>query len=112
MSLLLLLIICFISIIISSISIITRGMTGWRGTSRSPGTKAAVTEVLRDTANLPTNIVDFRGFDSSVILIVRGGIPRSICDFPESFCQAMLVGIILVGRLGVLGDTRWNQNMH
>ena len=29
------------------------------------------------TANL-TNIVDFRGFDSSTILISRGGIPRPI----------------------------------
>ena len=30
------------------------------------------------TPNLPTNIVDFRGFDSSIILILRGGIPRPI----------------------------------
>ena len=28
--------------------------------------------------NPPTNIVDFRGFDSSTILILRGGIPRPI----------------------------------
>ena len=28
--------------------------------------------------NLPTNIVGFRGFDSSIILILRGGIPRPI----------------------------------
>ena len=28
------------------------------------------------TPNLPTIIVDFRGFDSSTILISRGGIPR------------------------------------
>ena len=53
------------------------------------------------TANPPTNIVEFRGFDSSVILIVRGGIPRPIGDFPESLSHAILVGIILVGRLGV-----------
>ena len=39
------------------------------------------------TANLRTNIVDFRGFDSSTILILRGGILISIGDFPE-----MLVG--------------------
>ena len=31
-----------------------------------------------------------------------GGIPRPIGDFPESLSQAILVGIILVGRLGVL----------
>ena len=54
------------------------------------------------TPNLPTNIMDFRGFDSSVILILRGGIPRPIGDVPESLSQAILVGIMLVGRLGVL----------
>ena len=53
-----------------------------------------------------TNIVDFRGFDSSGILILRGGIvlstgSGSIGDFPESLSQQILVGIILVGRLGV-----------
>ena len=58
----------------------------------------------RATPNLPTNIVGFRGFDSSVILILRGGIPMPIGsprDFPESLTQAMLVGTMLVGRLGV-----------
>ena len=53
------------------------------------------------TANLPTNIVDFRGFDSSVILIERGATLMSIGDFPEILSQAMLVGTMLVGRLGV-----------
>ena len=53
------------------------------------------------TANLRTNIMDFRGFDSSIILILRGGIPRPIGDFPESLSQAMLVGVMLVGGLGV-----------
>ena len=53
------------------------------------------------TPGYPTNIVDFRGFDSSAILIWRGGIPRSIGDFLESLSQAMLVGVMLVGRLGV-----------
>ena len=51
--------------------------------------------------NLPTNIVDLRGFDSSVILILGGGILMSIGDFPESLSKAMLVGIMLVGRLRV-----------
>ena len=55
------------------------------------------------TPNLPTNIVDFRGFYSSIILILRVGIPRFIGDFPESLSQAMLVGTTLVGRLGVSG---------
>ena len=54
------------------------------------------------THNLPTNIVDFRRFDSSIILIERGRILMYIGDFPESLSQAMLVGTMLVGRLGVL----------
>ena len=54
-----------------------------------------------DTANLRTNIMDSRGFDSSIILIRRGGIPRPNGNFPEILSQAILVGIILVGRLGV-----------
>ena len=53
------------------------------------------------TANPRTNNVDFRGFDSSIILILRGGILMSIGDFPECLSQAILVGIILVGRFGV-----------
>ena len=51
--------------------------------------------------NLPTNIVDFRGFDSSIILILRGGILMSIGDSPESLSQAILVLVMLVGGLGV-----------
>ena len=39
------------------------------------------------TPNLPTNIVDFGGFDSSTILILRGGILTCIGDFPESLSQ-------------------------
>ena len=56
------------------------------------------------TANLHTKILDFRGFDSSAILILRGGILRSIGSFPESLSQRILVGIISVGRLGVWCD--------
>ena len=65
-------------------------------------------ELTPDTANLRTKIMDFRGFDSSRILMLRGGIPRPIGDFPESLSQAILVGIILVGRLGV--DSRYGQS--
>ena len=54
-----------------------------------------------DTANLRTKIMDFRGFDSSIILILRSGIPRPIGSFPECLSRAILVGIILVGRLGI-----------
>ena len=34
------------------------------------------------TANFRTKILDFRGFDSSRILTLRGGIPRPIGSFP------------------------------
>ena len=57
--------------------------------------------VRSHTANLHTNIMDFGGFDSSIVLILRGGILMSIGDFEEDLSQAMLVGIMLVGRLGV-----------
>ena len=38
---------------------------------------------------------------SIFVLIVRGGILRPRGDLPESLSQAMLVGVMLVGRLGV-----------
>ena len=53
------------------------------------------------TANLRTEILDFRGFDPSIILILMGGIPRPIGNFPEVLSQLILVGMILLGRLGV-----------
>ena len=43
----------------------------------------------------------FGGFDSSIMLCLRGGILISMGDFLESLSQAMLVGVMLVGRLGV-----------
>ena len=61
---------------------------------------------IRDTANLLTNIMDFRGFDSSIILSLNCSIPRPIGYFPESLSQAISVGIMLAGRLGVLGFGR------
>ena len=67
-----------------------------RGCRSTPG------NAYSHTANLPTNIVDFRGFDSSIMLIVSGGIPRPIADFPKGLTQAMLVGTMLVGRLGAV----------
>ena len=45
--------------------------------------------IASNTANLCTNIIDFGGFDSSIILILRGGILMSIGDFPESLSQAI-----------------------
>ena len=53
------------------------------------------------TANLRTRILNFRGLDSSLILILRCGILMSIGNFPESSSRQILAGIILVGRLGV-----------
>ena len=50
--------------------------------------------------------MDFRGFDSSIILSLMGGIPRPMGNFPESLSQAILVGIILVGRLGIISVLR------
>ena len=58
------------------------------------------------TADLRTKILDVRGFDSSRLLILRGGIPRPIGNSPESLSQAILVGIILVGTLGVFWSSR------
>ena len=55
----------------------------------------------RNTANLRTNNPDFRGIDSSIILMLRGGILMSTGDFPKVLSHQILVGIILVGRLGV-----------
>ena len=66
-------------------------------------------------ANLCTKILDFRGFDSRMITILRGEHLRSIRDFPESLSQQILVGRILVRRLcvavrqGALGVHKGSQ---
>ena len=52
----------------------------------------------RSTAHLCTKILDFRGFDSSIILVSRGGILMSTGNLLESLGQAILVGMILVGK--------------
>ena len=59
------------------------------------------TNNTNNTSNsFPSNIVDVREFDSSIILILRGGIPRFMGDLPECLSQAILEGTMLVGRLG------------
>ena len=58
---------------------------------------------LWHTAYLRNKIVDSRGFDSSRILMLRGGILTSIGNFPEVLSQQILAGIILGGRSGALG---------
>ena len=45
--------------------------------------------------------MDFRGFDSRIMLSLRGGILMSIGNFLEDLSQTILVGIIVVGKLGV-----------
>ena len=40
--------------------------------------------------------VDFKGFDSSMIFISRGGILTSKSKLPDNLSQTMLVGIMLV----------------
>ena len=64
------------------------------------------------TPNLPTNIVDFRGLDSSTISMLKGGILRHTGIFPESLSQAMLVDTMLVGRLGVCNMYRASQSLY
>ena len=56
------------------------------------------------TANLRTKLLGVRGFESSITLILRGGVPRPVGYFPESLTQAMSVGVMLVGRLGIGQD--------
>ena len=53
------------------------------------------------TANLPINILCFRGFDSCIININSKGWNSHVNrEFLESLSQQILAGIILVGRLG------------
>ena len=62
-------------------------------------------QVCGCTPNLPTNVVDFRGFDSSIILSLKGWNSQSHREFPKKFDSSNVstVGIMLVGRLGVYG---------
>ena len=48
-------------------------------------------------ANLRTRILDFTGFDSSIILSFRGGTLMSTGGFPETLSQRILAGMISVG---------------
>ena len=64
------------------------GWAGWRAAGRVDG---------RPTADLRTKILDFRGFDSSRILILRAGILMSIGSFSEMLSQQILAGNLLEG---------------
>ena len=77
----------------------------WRLAIKFVSYDECLTTFMFNTPNLPSNIVDFRGFDSSTILLLRGGILRPMGDFPESLSQAMLVGCNVsreIGRRGIL----------
>ena len=64
-------------------------------------TTGAASPLRVEYAQSPYWHCGFRGVDSSIILVWRGEILMSTGDFPESLSQAMLVGTMLVGRLGV-----------
>ena len=57
------------------------------------------------TPSPPTKSLDFRGFDSSRLLILTGGNYHNksnlIGSLPESLTQGLLVGKLLIGGLGV-----------
>ena len=72
-----------------------------RSSPEATGSTRYATAPSGGTADLRTKTLDFRGFDSSRILILRGGILMSIGNFPERFSRATFVGMILVGRLDV-----------
>ena len=52
-------------------------------------------------ANLLTKIMDFRGFDSSRVLVLWGGVLMSMGNSPEMLSRRLLVGKVLVGRLAL-----------
>ena len=76
--------------------------------ARPCGTRATPDHLRPSAASIPlrtpdfrTKILDLRGFDSSIILTLRDGIVMSKGNSPEVLSQAILVWIIVVGRLGV-----------
>ena len=70
---------------------------------RRRGAHAEARVAIEVSANLRIKILDIRGSDSIRILSSRGGIPISVGgNSPESLSQAILGGITVVGRLGVL----------
>ena len=70
---------CIITLILSGLRAVAAGCRGFmRIHKRSPSPPDGKTP---GTANLRTEILDFGGFDSSIILIMRGGILMSIGNF-------------------------------
>ena len=67
------------------------------------------------SASLRNKILDLRGFDSSRILILRGGILRSIGDFPEImnqrivFCGLLVCGLTVFLVHASTWDAEWSS---
>ena len=81
------------AIVVRSNSSIEDHILEWELTRDLIGQEPRIMKPIRScwiTANLPTNIMDFRGFDSSIILILRGGIPRPIGDSSGKFDSSNL----------------------
>ena len=55
----------------------------------------------QDTTNLRTKILNFRGFDSSRVLVLRGWTSHARGEFPGKFESSKLSRDNLVGRSGV-----------
>ena len=82
----------------------TYGLWLRAGPVRAAGREKIWVKMLEPWVRRPISVLRLWisvGFDSSGILVVRGGTPRPLGNFPESLSQAILVGTILVGRLGV-----------
>ena len=63
-------------------------------TMASSAAEAKAETLVLGTANFRTKTLDFRGFDSNIISILRGGILMFMGDIPESLSQAILMGIL------------------
>ena len=76
-------------------------LSGVREGAQSPSVDKPMLKAC-STVSLRTKTLDFRGLDSIIILMLRGGILMSKGNVLESLSQLILVGIILVGRLAVI----------
>ena len=69
--------------------------------------------VKKGTPNLPTNIVDFRGLDSSIILILKGWNFQAHGEFPGMFESSNVSRDNLsreIGRMSPLGPQASNSD--
>ena len=85
---------------------VSMGVNGRRphshGVLRSLFRVVTTTSVLHSLPGLSTKILDVRGFDSSKILRLRGGLLMSTGTSPEMLSRRILAGIILAGRWGAV----------